>query len=204
MPQPDPTPAALDTRLDKAIGYIAPRMALKRRQSRMLLSAYRSAESTRLRNNWGLGQQRESTPQSYELSRIRDASRDANRNDPVASGATDTLKLNIVGSGLHPQARIRADRVGISDERATELNRQAEAVFRRWSPYADSGNRLDFDEIQFLALAKVIEDGESIVIPTWAKESWRPFGRCLEMIEADRMDKTTAKIRYGVELGTRG
>ncbi len=204
MPLPNTNPAVLDTWLDKRIGRVAPQWALKRRQSRMLLSAYSAGETTRLRNNWGLGLQRESTPDTHKLSQIRDASRHANRTDPVASGATDTLKTNIVGSGLHPQGRIRADRIGISPERATELNRQAESAFRLWSPYADSGNRLDFDEIQFLALGKVVEDGESIVIPTWAKESWRPFGRCLEMIESDRMDYTSGKIRHGIEVGKRG
>ncbi len=201
------TGADMVSYFDRAVERFLPVRGLKRKQARMMLSAYKAADTSRLRNDWSvLGAQRDATPHSWELSVIRDRSRDAIRNDPVASGATDTLKLNIVGSGLKPQARIRADRLGVSEDRATELNRQAEAIWKQWTPLADSANRLDFDEIQFMAIGKIIEDGESLLIPTWANEKWRPLGRCIEMIESDRLESPTKEkgVEHGIKVGSRG
>ncbi len=192
---------------DRFVERCFPVRGLKRRQARIALSAYKAASTSRLRNDWSVtGAQRDATPNQWELAMLRDRSRDAIRNDPVASGALDTMKLNVVGSGLRPQARIRGDRLGISPEKASELNRQVEDIFRKWSVNADAANRLDFDEIQFMAIAKVIEDGESIIIPTWANEKWRTLGRCLELIEADRLDSTMAQknVTHGIEVGSRG
>ncbi|MBW1778757.1 MAG: phage portal protein, partial [Deltaproteobacteria bacterium] len=163
--------------VDRVVEWISPERALKRKAARAFLSmATRAASTSRLRNDWILPGQGESpTPSQWDLDTYRVRSRLANRDDPIASGATDTMQLNIVGSGLRPQARIRGERLGIPDDRAERLNHQAEAAFREFSRFADSGNRLDFDEIQFLAIRKVVEDGESIIIPTWANEAWRPF-----------------------------
>ncbi|MFA5056837.1 MAG: phage portal protein [Opitutaceae bacterium] len=201
------------TMLDRAIAAVSPGWAVKRLRSKTQLALagtmYRSAEITRLRNDWVSFGPEAATPGSSELQLLRNRSRDANRNDPVASGATETYAVNIVGSGLKPQSRIRGEMLGISDERAAELQRQAETAFDRWKPMADSGNVLDFDEIQFLALRKVCEDGETIAVPTWANEPWRPYGRCLELIESDRLQNpvnrvNSLEVRNGIRFGKRG
>jgi len=213
MPRHDDTGPAAENVIDRVVAYFAPRAALSRRRARILLSAaYKSADISRLKNRWILPgtSGTDPTPDEWDLSVIRERSRDANRNDPVASGATDTMELNIVGSGLKPQARIRADRLGISESKAAKLNRQAEMAWAHFTPFADAANRLDFDEIQFLVLRKIIEDGESIVIPGEAKEPWRPFFRALEVLEADRLespmsaDHRDKNIVSGVEMGPRG
>jgi len=93
--------------------------------------------------------------------------------------------------------------LGIAPEEAKKLRRQAEAVWSLWGNYADAAERLDFNEIQFLALRKIIEDGEIIAVPTFIKDSRRPLGRALELIEADRLVSPPGKteIIQGVELG---
>jgi lambda family phage portal protein len=201
------------TLIERGIAAIAPAWAVKRIRARTQLalagSMYRAAEITRLRNDWISFGPESPTPALSELQLLRNRSRDANRNDPVASGATDTYAVNIVGSGLKPQSRIDAQTIGISEARADELQRQAEAAFDRWKPLADAGNTLDFDEIQFIALRKICEDGETIAIPTWANESWRPYGRCLELIESDRLVTpvaltTNRSVRNGIRYGARG
>lgn len=196
------------SRLDRLIAYFAPATALRRQQARtvLALSGFRAASTSRLRNNWSLpGQGSEADPAAWDLSVLRERSRDANRNDPIASGASDTLKHNIVGNGLRPQSSLRADVLGISEDRAAALRRQAEAAWLRFTPMADAANLLDFDEIQFLAMAKVIEDGEAIIVPTWADEPWRPYGRCLELIESERMTAPWDKgVQNGIQFGERG
>lgn len=200
-------------RLDRFINALSPRWGVKRayNRARLQLAQYRSAETTRLKSDWITFGPDSGTPPSNELQIMRNRSRYATRNDPVAAGALDTLKTNIVGSGLNPQSRIRTAILGISEERAGELQDQAEAAWEKFKPLADAANILNFDEIQFLALAKIIEDGETIVIPTWADEDWRPFGRCIELLESERLaqpvnPKTKNKntIKNGIEFGDRG
>ena len=206
-------PAVKATLIDRAVNHLAPTWGARRMAARARIalagSMYRSAEISRLRADWINFGTDTSTPGTSELHVLRSRSRDVNRNDPVASGATETYAVNIVGSGLKPQSRLRADQLGISEARATALQHQAEAAWERWKPMADAANVLDFDEMQFLALRKIVEDGETIAIPTWADEPWRPYGRCLELIESDRLAQPLDKARdpesrNGIRFGKRG
>ena len=198
--------------LDRLIGYLSPGWALRRAAQKQLLayaSGYKSADITTLRPDWiTFGSGSAQTPAAHELGTLRERARDANRNHPIAAGTTDTFGHNIVGSGLKPQSRIRAKVIGIDAERAAELQLQAEAAFEQFKPFAGADNRLNFDELQFLALIKIIEDGETIALPTWAKESWRPFGRCIQLIESERLAQPPAKvgvtdIQNGIQFGAR-
>ncbi|MBT8365118.1 MAG: phage portal protein [Deltaproteobacteria bacterium] len=194
--------------VDKVINWLSPVRGFRRMTARNMLkaTAYRAAEITRLRDNWIIpGQYGEVDP--VELSYLRERSRDANRNDPIASGATDTIRENVVGNGLKPQSKLRADILGLSESQGTALQVQAEDAWKRFGRMADAANRLDIDEIQFLVLTKIIEDGESLVIPTWADESWRPFGRCLEVLESERLSTPFGdndNVVDGIKLGGRG
>jgi lambda family phage portal protein len=168
---------------------------------------FRAAASNRLRAGWNLGRTHP-TPANWTLQRLREYTRDLNRNDPIAAGATDTLGINIVGRGLQPQSQLRAERLGISKDRARELQRQAESIWEIWNPLADSGNRLSFDELQFLALTSVITDGEVLALPVWCDDPWRPLGRAVELLEADRLTTVGAQTitgkECGIDVGPRG
>jgi lambda family phage portal protein len=198
------------SRLDRLINYFSPGRGLRRQVGKKhlkLLADYRGADTSRLHNNWLWGRST-ATPPSYTLEILRNRSRDLNRNDAVASGATETMAVNIVGRGLRPQSRIRAEILGISEEKARELQRQAEFIWQAWAPLADSGNRLSFDDLQFLALRKIVEDGEVLALPVMASESWRPISRAVELLESDRLcppgGKSPTAMETAVEVGTRG
>jgi len=204
---------AAGNRLDRLIGWLSPAAGARRvaaRASMEMLGQFRGADVTTLRSDWILpGAVGSQTPDAFELSALRERARDAVRNDPVAVGALDTYANNIVGSGLGPQSRIRAEVLGISEARAKQLARQAESAWEVFCKMAGADNRLSMDELQFVALSKIIEDGEVIAIPTWADESWRPFGRCIELIESERlcspMSGTANKeIQNGILFGKRG
>ena len=209
--RPVPIPGQKSYGLDRVIEYLAPGYGLKRKENRTrlaMVNQYRGAEISRLRADWVLGQS-ETTPSTYELSTLRARSRDLNRNDPVASGATDTMGINIIGQGLRPQSRLRHEVVGISRERAVDLQKKAELIWREWCVNADSANRLDFDEIQFLAVRKIVEDGEVLALPVIVNDDWRNLKRAIELVEADRLtpplsSKITPKNTTGVETGNRG
>ena len=97
--------------IERLIGYFSPNWALKRATQRNVLAyanRYKAADSTTLRTDWisfttGSNQ----TPGGYELGTLRERSRDANRNDPVASGAVSsrspdgTTSRRIISSPRH-------------------------------------------------------------------------------------------------------
>ncbi|MDD3492359.1 MAG: phage portal protein [Candidatus Thermoplasmatota archaeon] len=171
------------------------------------IAEFRAAATNRLRTGWNLGRTN-ATPAHWTLQRLREYCRDLDRNDPVASGTIDTFGINIVGQGLQPQSKLRADILGLSEDRAQYLQRQAESIFSTWKTQADASNRFNFDELQFLALNTVIRDGEVFAHPTWADEGWRFLGRCLELLEADRLTTVGAKTltgqQTGIDVGGRG
>jgi lambda family phage portal protein len=200
----------MSTRLDRLIAYFSPRLGAQRQAARAqlnLMAEYRGADTSRLRSNWLMGRSTP-TPASYDLETLRNRSRDLNRNDAVASGATDTMAVNIVGRGLRPQSRLRAGFLGISEGQARDLQRQMESIWQAWTPMADSGNRLSFDYLQFLALRKIVEDGEVLALPVMADESWRPVQRAVELLESDRLcpqgGTTPTAMETGIEVGLRG
>ncbi len=168
---------------------------------------FRAAAASRLQAGWNLGRTN-ATPAAWTLQRLREYCRDLERNDAVAAGTIDTFGVNIVGQGLQPQSKLRAEVLGISEARAQYLQRQAESIFSSWKATADAGNRCNFDEQQFMALCSVIRDGEVFVHPTWADEPWRPLGRCLELLEADRLTtvgaQTITGLETGIDVGRRG
>lgn len=204
-------PRGSATWLDKAISYVSPQRGLERIRARTKLDLayqFRGAEQSRIRADWILGTSGSTAP-AMERSVLRERSRDLNRNDAVASGATETLGMNIIGQGLQLQSRIRADRIGVSEDRARELQREVETLWVNWKPTADSANICDFDELQFLALRKVVEDGEVIALPIMAGEKWRTIKRAVELIEADRLVNHQAtlslsNIDSAIETGERG
>lgn len=192
--------------VDKAIAAISPERALRRRVARTRLalsSQYRGADQNRLLADWILSSSG-STPGQWELSTLRERSRDLNRNDPIASGTSDTMTVNIVGQGLTPQSKISAEMIGLDEERASDLQKKAENVWVSWCSFADSANKLNFDEIQFLAIRKIIEDGEVFALPVWADEMWRPLARAVELMESDRCQSSERQFTHGIRVGARG
>ncbi len=181
---------------------------MRRAQARAAMdmaNAYQGASRNRLFADW-LGGNESATPTATDLETLRNRSRDANRNFALARGATDTMSFNVVGQGLRPEPLLSAARMGISEDYAEALRDQIGAAWDLWTPYADSANILTFDEIQFLAITKVIEDGETFGLPTWADDPWRMYGRALEVVEADRIQTPTDKARlgdlaHGIEYG---
>lgn len=163
-------------------------------------SRFEGARSNRLTMDWVLSSLA-TNPNPWELESLRERSRDRVLNDPVAASIPQTLTTNIVGSGLLPQSRLRADRLGISEAEAEDLQNQAEAVFHDWQPQADAAGRLDFAEIQNLIMRKIVEDGEILVNLPVLSDSSRPIGRALELVSADRLATPSGMRRQGIFQG---
>ncbi|HPM42523.1 MAG TPA: phage portal protein, partial [Candidatus Omnitrophota bacterium] len=184
----------LSSAIDRTISVFSPKRGFKRRMYREAIkisesfTAYKGASRSRLRSSWLPGHGSADEDVLPELSDIRERSRDLNRNDAHASGITGTMTVNVVGSGIRPQSRIDKEVLGVTEEGANAFQKTAEKCFKRWIPYADAGQRMDFYEIQSLIDRQILENGEALIIPLMLEDKERPYPTALQVIESDRLD----------------
>lgn len=199
--------------IDNIISFFSPKAGFKRRMYREAINisqkfgAYKGASRDRLRSSWIPGGGSADQDLLPELSDIRERSRDLNRNDAHAAGITSTMTVNVIGTGIRPQSRVDKEELGVSDELAEEFQRKAERVWKRWTPYADAGERMDFYEIQQLVDRQILENGEAIIVPLRLKD--KPYPLALQLIESDRLNtpsdkKSDKAVRSGVRIGENG
>lgn len=201
--------------IDSTIELFSPKVAFQRRQARaaskimMYAGGYSGASKDRLHSSWMPGGGSADADILPDLPTLRERSRDLIRNDGFASGIIKTFSINVIGTGIRAQSRLKFKRLKLEKEAAKEFQEQFEANFERWIPEADASGRMDFYEIQDLVEKQVIENGDVIVLPFRIKRPGKAFSYCLQVIEADRLATPTSKltdksIREGVEIGTYG
>jgi lambda family phage portal protein len=205
----------LSNGIDNIISFFSPRAGFKRKMYREAINitqafgAYKGAGRNRLRSSWlprGGSADEDLLP---ELSDLRERSRDLNRNDAHASGITGTMTTNVIGTGIRPQSRVDKEALGISDKSAANFQQKAERAWKKWLPYSDASERMDFYEIQQLVDRQILENGEALIIPRMLEDRERPYALALQVIESDRLgtppDKRGDKsIRSGVKIGENG
>lgn len=205
----------ITTGIDNVISFFSPKAGFKRRMYREAINishkfgAYKGASRDRLRSSWLPGGGSADQDLLPELSDIRERSRDLNRNDAHASGITSTMTVNVIGTGIRPQSRVDKEDLGIDEQSANDFQKKAERAWKRWVPYADAGERMDFYEIQQLVDRQILENGEAIIVPLRLKDKDRPYPLALQLVESDRLntpqDKRSDKsIRSGVKIGEKG
>ena len=201
--------------IDNVVSFFSPRAGFKRRMYREAINisqkfgAYKGSRRDRLHSSWlprGGSADEALLP---ELAEIRERSRDLNRNDAHASGITATMTTNVIGTGIRPQSRVDKEFLSISDKSAANFQKKAERAWKKWLPYSDVGERMDFYEIQQLVDRQILENGEAIIIPLMLEDKNRPYSFALQVIESDRLetppDKRSDKsIRSGVKIGENG
>lgn len=136
--------------LDRAIGVVAPRAALKRMRARAAYDAARGYDGAALGRHTD-GWRAPSTSADWEIGsagpRLRDRHRDLVRNNPHAAKAVSSWVTSIVGDGIMPRT---------SDKKVME-------AFKRWSKKCDADGQLDFYGLQTLAVREMVEGGEVLV-----------------------------------------
>lgn len=141
-----------------------------------------------------------------DLRTLRARTRDLSRNAPIARGARNTAKTNVVGQGLRLSARIERDILGLSEEAAEAWESKTEKLFHLWakSKQSDVTRTQNFYEMQALAFTSAWDSGDVFALRRY-KEGTSFLALCVQMIEADRVctpiDKQNLTwLRDGVEL----
>jgi len=185
--------------IDKALEYIAPTIAFKRRTARVALAmtgGYQGASITRAAlSNWKTTAGSSEADISPDLPPLRERSRDLSRNSPVASGALGQTTTNVIGTGLSLEPKPNTNILKLTDEQAAEW---AAYTKFEWALFASSKDcditrRLNFYQLQDLIFRSRWESGDVFVL-TPNKPRGNVYNLALQVIEADRVSNPNRQV----------
>lgn len=149
-----------------------------------------------------------------DLPQLREKSRDLHKNTTIGASIIKTMVDNVIGRGLKPQSRPRADRLGVGESLVKQFTEQAEDAWEAWAEeeWPDSTERLSYYELQRLDFQTMLMSGEGILQRQSLKlgPENRPLSLAFNSIEPDQMatppgrPQDNENLRGGVELGKRG
>jgi len=200
--------------LDRFITAVAPSAGARRMETRMRMElaasffsggGYEGASATRRETNtWSPFPSDADSASLYDLSALRSRSRDAERNQPIATGAIGTTCMNVVGNGLKLQSMIDAEVLGLGDNEAAAWQRDTE---RRWNLWANSKD-CDLERTRNFAasldaiLFQRLVNGESFVLLPIVPLKGLSNPLRLQLVEADRVGNPDLQVdRTGLVAG---
>lgn len=197
--------------LDKAIAYIAPKIAAHRMVARTQLAlagGYAGARIDRAAlNRWRPNGGSPTVDIIRDLPMLRARSRDQMRNAPVALGALNTSVSHVVGTGLTYTPAIDAKFLGLDSAQVEEWQGDTTRRFSAWagSLDCDISRGLNFYGIQELAFRTMLESGDTLVLTPRIARAGASARLALQLIEADRVcnpNRTadSATLIDGVEI----
>lgn len=166
--------------------------------------------------SWRVGSWGPNASLTYALDELRRKSRDLSRKNAFAGAAVDRLVDNIIGTGIVPRSIAARSVAGLSEEQAKRV-RQEDAAFRAglqslflaWTDEADSTGAHDFYGLQAIAVAGMVEGGESFTrLRTRLLTDGLTVPLQLQVLEGDHCDhlKTDSanRIRQGIQFNAIG
>ena len=200
--------------VDRAVEWFSPAAGVERLKARVVTASNAGSynggrKDRRATRNWRPKQQSGNETISPDLPDLRSRSRDLIRNVPLATGAIDTVVTSVVGDGLVLKSQVDADILGLTPERAEAWQKQAEREFAIWASRPDFTSRLNFDEMQALAIRSVLETGDLFVVRRRRFDRGDTYGLKLQFVEGDRVSNPDGKANTttlvdGVELDADG
>lgn len=124
------------------------------------------------------------------LSTLRARSADLYMGTPVAAGAINTSRTNVIGAGLHLSPRPKYKLLGISAEESAEWARKTKGEFELWaiSKFCDITHKNNFYDMQDIAYINYLIDGNSFAIFNYRQPTiYNPYALRIKMVEASRI-----------------
>jgi len=194
--------------VDRVISYFAPELALRRLQSRAVMSVLGSwpgaSYSRRQTSQWKPWAWDADTDIVFDLNTLRSRSRDLVRSNPLAGGAIETNQVNVVGPGLSLQARLNRDVLNLTEEQADAWESAAELEWKLFfdSREVDCARTLNGHEIANLVFRSTLESGDAFTMMPRFKRGMTPYRLRLQVIEADRVsNENGAADRFDMVQG---
>lgn len=186
--------AARSNILDRAIGFFAPRVALKRATARAAFEAFSGggldgAPMSPMNGRWSVVARSADADIVRGLRRQRAESRELRRMNPIAAGAIQTNLARVVGTGLQPVPEPNATVLGWSDEQVAAFKERVAIEFSLWADSKECtlDRQHTFYERQELVLGARLESGDCFtILPDDSPTPTQPYKLRLQTIEADR------------------
>lgn len=113
---------------------------------------------------------------------------------PVATGAINTNRTKVIGSGLRMRCAVNGELLGLSDEEARRWQKTTEAEWELWCERktCDALELNNFYELQQVALKSWMMSGDCFVaFKRREADANNPYTLRLQLIEADRVSTPT-------------
>lgn len=176
--------------IGSALAIFSPQRALKRAEARWRLDrvnaalAKRDYDGAQTGRRWG-GWRGKGSSANAEIAKAHDRlkfrGRDLVRNDPLARRAKNVLVGELVGTGIVMSSATGDDAL---DDKVDEL-------FKAWSRRADAGGLETLDGLIALAVAGMIEGGDTFIRRRWRKTSdGLPVPMQIQLMEGDFLDSS--------------
>lgn len=213
------------TFLNQVISKVSPEWALRREVAQTRLNALNSWNTGSGYGNHGASYARKSLlgwltgGKSADedivdnIDTLRARSRDLFMGSPIATAAVKAIRTNVVGSGLMLNAKIDFDYLGLTPEQARVIERNIEREWELWaeSVDCDAERRLNFYQLEALAILSAILSGDVFVAMPMIRRAGSVYDLRIGLIEADRICNPVnppppgnANILGGVEIGQYG
>lgn len=116
-------------------------------------------------------------------------SRDITRNNGIASGALDTLKDNIVGTGLRLSANPDWRALGKSKDWAEEWSTFVESEWKSYSEtfVCDAAGRQNWHSQTRQVVGASVTNGEALALSLWLPDFRSAYATKFQLIESDRL-----------------
>lgn len=173
--------------LDRAIGWISPKLGYERLAWRgAMRGAYNAGDIGRSSEGWVPVNAKAEQVNQLQRDFVRARTRHAERNSDIVAGLLGILERNIVGTGFRVQA-------ATDDE---ELNTVLEDVFGDWQKpgNCEVTGTLAFWEICKMNVRRTEVDGGILLVKTYAGNKRFPFQ--LQIREVDDLD-SNGVLKYG-------
>lgn len=184
---------------------IRQRLEYQGRELRRIENKREMAENDRIRGNkWLTSRLSPDSEAEADLETIRDRSRDLAQNDPTAAGYVKLRVTNVVGTGFTVQSQVKETAGVVTKERAKDLNREKEALFRRWAKRASRCGRKSFWTLMRLAQRCKDRDGEAFIVLSDVPLPNKPIPLAIEVVSVTRIatpptEESNPDVRLGVE-----
>lgn len=174
------------TLIDRVVEWWSPAQGAARRAARLALEAsYSGAVPSRMSTSYTPTQGyvgRNHPLNRWRLTKMRDRSRDLERNNVLAAGLLDRAVENVIGTGMKVQART-AD---------PKFNETVEDLFRDWFDAADVRGMFGAEDLQRIVYRSMLRDGDVGVV--LVGDNSDPDYAGLQVIEGHEIDQV-----YGVQ-----
>ncbi len=120
---------------------------------------------------------------------LRQRARDLYAGGGLAKSGPDTLTAATVAWGIMPSPKIDGEKLGLSDEKADQWERQTLREFRLWasSPQCDAERSKNFYALQKLAFLSMLMSGDVFALFGMKENKRTPYQTTIRLLEADRV-----------------